>query len=233
MTSFEGRGTGSAARLAVADEYQTLAIPTEHGPTEARLFDAGSTKSGVIFVGDGAGVFDSPANGLYARLGADLSRGGMSCLWVRGRESAERGVEAESVRAAMGALLTRGVARIGLVGHASGGATVLRAAGGLREIRAVVVLSTDPADLETMTALGSRPTLFVHGTADEAVAPSVSLELYRLARAPKEIRLIDGAGHGLDESPGTVHLLVRAWLERWLVGEVIPIPIFPKTGNAG
>lgn len=224
---------GAAVSVRVADEYQTLAIPTEHGPIEARLFDAGSTKSGAIFVGANAGVFDSPANGLYARLGADLSRGGISCLWIRGREPDDMSCATEGLRSAVGALLARGIARIGLVGHAFGGATVLRAAEAVREVRAVVALSIEIAGAEAMTRTASRPILFVHGTADERVAPSVSLDLYRLAREPKEIRLIDGAGHALDESPGTVHLLVRAWLERWLVGEVIPIPIFPKTGNAG
>jgi len=215
----------------VADEFLNLSIPTEHGPVEARLFDAGATKSGVVFVGRSASAFDSPANGLYARLGLDLSRSGVTCLWVRHREPLDLATATEALRCATGALTGRGIARIGLVGHALGASAAMHAAGSAREVRTVVTLALDAASADALTHLGQRPVLFVHGTADEVAAPSASVELHRLAREPKELRLIDGAGHSLDESPGTVHLLVRAWLERWLASDVIPIPLVPR--NAG
>lgn len=217
----------------VADEYQNLAIPTEHGPMAARLFDAGSTKSGAIFIGCSAENFDSPANGLYSRLGLDLSRSGVTCLWVRYRQSHDKDEAAETLRSAIGALIGRGIARIGLVGHAQGGAAVLRASEVAREVKAVVTLAMLGSETDWALGKNPRPLLLVHGTADEAAAPSISVEMYRIAREPKELRLIDGAGHALDESPGTVHLLVRSWLERWLASDVIPIPILPRTGNAG
>ena len=106
----------------------------------------------------------------------------------------------------------------------------MRAADSAREVRTVVTLALDAASPEALAHLGQRAILFVHGTADEVAAPSTSVELHRLAREPKELRLIDGAGHCLDESPGTVHLLVRAWLERWLASDVIPIPILRNLG---
>lgn len=230
---FDERGTPDAASGDVADEYQILAIPTEHGPMEARLFDAGSTKSGAIFVGGNAGTFDSPANGLYARLGLDLSRSGVTCLWVRYRDTQNGGGAFEPLRPAIRALSGRGIARIGLVGHASGGAAVIRAAEIAREVRAIVTLAMQNDRADLVADMNPRPILLVHGTADRAAAPSASVEMYRLAREPKELRLIDGAGHDLDEAPGTVHLLVRAWLERWLSSDVIPIPLVPRTGNAG
>lgn len=215
----------------MADEFQILTIPTEHGPVEARLFDAGATKSGAVFVGRGASAFDSPANGLYARLGLDLSRSGVTCLWLRHREPLDVETATEAMRCAIGALAGRGIARIALVGHALGASAALRAADTSREVRAVVSLALDASSIEDLTHAGQRAILFVHGTADEVAAPSASVELYRLAPEPKELRLIDGAGHCLDESPGTVHLLVRAWLERWLASDVIPIPLVPR--NAG
>lgn len=199
----------------------------------ARLFDAGSTKSGAIFVGRSADHFDSPANGLYARLGLDMARSGITCLWVRYRKSCDPSISAEALRSAIFALTGRGIARIGLVGHAQAGADVLRVAEIAREVRAVVTLAMQTHETDSIADRSSRPLLLVHGTADEAAAPSVSIEMFRLAREPKELRLIDGAGHALDESPGTVHLLVRSWLERWLASDVIPIPILPRTGNAG
>lgn len=215
----------------MADEFQSLSIPTEHGPVEARLFDAGSTKSGAVFVGREACVFDSPANGLYGRLGVDLSRSGVTCLWVRHREPLGLATATEALRCAVGALTGRGIARIALVGHALGASAALRAADAAREVRAVVTLALDAASVDALVHLGQRAILLVHGTADEVAAPSASVDLHRLAHEPKELRLIDGAGHCLDESPGTVHLLVRAWLERWLASDVIPIPLVPR--NAG
>lgn len=215
----------------MADEFQNLTLPTEHGPIQARLFDAGSTKSGAVFVGRGANGFDSPANGLYARLGLDLSRSGVTCIWVRHREPLDLGTATETLRCAIGALTGRGIARIALVGHGLGACAAMHAADSAREVRTVVTLALDGATPEALTRLGQRSVLFVHGTADEVAAPSASVELHRLAREPKELRLIDGAGHCLDETPGTVHLLVRAWLERWLASDVIPIPLVPR--NAG
>lgn len=228
-------GTLDAAHEGVADDYLTLTIPTEHGPMEARLFDAGSTRSGAIFIGGNTGQFDSPANGLYSRLGLDLARSGVSCLWVYCRYPEQPSLAAEALRAGIFALVGRGIARIGLVGHALGAAAVIQAANVAREVKAIVTLSLQlkGMEVEYLADMSPRPMLLVHGTADESVAPSASVEFYRLAREPKELRLIDGAGHALDESPGTVHLLVRAWLERWLSSEVIPIPLVPRHGSAG
>lgn len=226
----------AAASLAVADEFRILTLPTEYGPMEARLFDAGATKSGAIFVGGTADGFVSPANGLYGRLGFELARSGVSCLWVRYRRiegAAGADGASEALRVGIGALAGRGIARIGLVGHAQAGAAAIRTAEIAREVKAIVALAVENNEMSWAPTPSPRPLLLVHGTADEKATPSASVEIFRLAREPKELRLIDGAGHEFDESPGTVHLLVRAWLERWLAGEVIPITSAVKQGSAG
>ena len=51
----------------------------------------------------------------------------------------------------------------------------------------------------TLTALRDnvKPVLFIHGEADTFVPVSMTLENYRACRAPKELLLVEGAGHGL------------------------------------
>lgn len=222
-SAHHAEGTSPAPYPHVADEYQTITIPTERGSVEARLFDAGATKSGAIFVGSDAGGYSSPANGLYGRLGSELSRSGITSAWVRCRDAHDVIEAAYDVRAAIRMLTGRGIARIGLVGHAFGGAVVITAAETAREVKALVTLATQGYGTDPIAYMIPRPILLVHGTADEVIPPTSSVETFRLAREPKELRLLDGATHGMDESSGTVHLLVRSWLERWLASDVIPL----------
>ncbi len=51
----------------------------------------------------------------------------------------------------------------------------------------------------TQTALrdNTKPVLFIHGEADTFVPVTMTLENYRACRAPKELLLVEGAGHGL------------------------------------
>jgi uncharacterized protein len=43
--------------------------------------------------------------------------------------------------------------------------------------------------------ISPRPLLFIQGTADRIVPPRISEELYRLAKEPKRLWIIEGAGH--------------------------------------
>jgi pimeloyl-ACP methyl ester carboxylesterase len=58
--------------------------------------------------------------------------------------------------------------------------------------------------------------LLAHGSDDEVLTPYNSRFAHRLAHKPKRLVLYRGAGHGLDEVAGEVHLLVSDWLRRWL-----------------
>ncbi len=57
----------------------------------------------------------------------------------------------------------------------------------------------------------STPTLFIHGSADAMISVQMSKDLYAAASCPKELLIIDGAGHGQpqDKDPdayyGTIH----------------------------
>ena len=55
----------------------------------------------------------------------------------------------------------------------------------------------DYTPIEAMTANKDIPCLFVHGDADDFVPWRMSLENYYACRAPKDLLVVNGAGHGL------------------------------------
>jgi uncharacterized protein len=57
-----------------------------------------------------------------------------------------------------------------------------------------LVLTQRFASLEKIPEV-KAPTLFIHGTNDRLVPPSMSEQLYAAATAPKRLLLVDGAGH--------------------------------------
>jgi len=117
--------------------------------------------------------------------------------------------------------LRAAVERVGLVGHSFGGAVVISAAVASRKgtgpaVTAVVTLATQSYGTERVAELSPRPLLLVHGTDDEILPPVCSLSTYRQAHEPKEIRIFQGARHGLDEVTEPLRQLVHAWLLRQL-----------------
>ncbi|MEP6702749.1 MAG: alpha/beta fold hydrolase [Betaproteobacteria bacterium] len=60
------------------------------------------------------------------------------------------------------------------------------------------------------------PTLFIHGKADKLVPPAMSEQLFAATQAPKQLLLIDGAGHSniawsgaFDQVQSTVHAFFK------------------------
>lgn len=63
----------------------------------------------------------------------------------------------------------------------------------------------------------TKPVLFVHGEADTFVPMAMTLENYKACRAPKELLLVEGAGHGLSWLYDTEHYqqMVLRFFERY------------------
>lgn len=72
-------------------------------------------------------------------------------------------------------------------------------------------------DLFEEVSLLRKPLLLVHGTADDVVLPEDSKDAYKLAAEPKQLVLVEGAGHSFDEStyPQVIEATAR-WLEAHL-----------------
>jgi dipeptidyl aminopeptidase/acylaminoacyl peptidase len=66
--------------------------------------------------------------------------------------------------------------------------------------------------LDYVAAVAPRPILLVHGSSDEVVAVSQAHRLYARAQEPKQIVIIDGAGHRLRQDERAMALVID-WLK--------------------
>jgi pimeloyl-ACP methyl ester carboxylesterase len=192
--------------------YAELRREGRDAPVALRLYDAPGATAGVVLVGGVGGGFDTPARGLYERLGETLPHDDVMVLRVRYRHPTDLAEAVADVVLGLDVLAERGVERVGLVGHSFGGAVVLQAAAADPRVAAVVTLATQSYGADAVTELAGRPLLLVHGTADAILPPACSVSVHERAGEPKELVLLRGAGHGLDEDADDVFDLVQDWL---------------------
>ncbi|MCM1123088.1 MAG: alpha/beta hydrolase [Eubacterium sp.] len=75
----------------------------------------------------------------------------------------------------------------------------------------------DLSDASALNAVAksSTPTLFIHGASDAMIAAQMSQELYDAATCPKELLIVEGAGHAQaqDKDPDAYYGTIREFLE--------------------
>ena len=78
-------------------------------------------------------------------------------------------------------------------------------------------------DLKDASALNavkesSTPTLFIHGDQDEMISVEMSRELYEVAPCPKELLIVEGAGHAQsqDKDPEGYYGAIETFLEEYI-----------------
>lgn len=193
-----------------------LDLPSARGGIPC-LYHAGSPGAGgVIWMGGTDGGFMGPADGIYETLAADLLTHGISSLRLSFRILTAPGILEEAVFDALEGiryLQREGARRIALVGHSFGGAVAITAAvlanGG---IAGVVTLATQSAGTQLAGRLAPTPLLLVHGSQDRRLPPECSRYVYRLAREPKELVILEGARHSLRQRREELRQLLRSWL---------------------
>jgi hypothetical protein len=185
---------------------------------EVLLYEARGAKAGALLAGGVGGGFDSPARGLYPRLGGELLRHGLSALRVKYRHPTDLEAAVWDVLAGVDFLVERGLERVALVGHSFGGAVMIDAGAQSPWVTSVVGLAPQSYGTEAVAELPPRSLLLVHGLSDTVLPPSCSLSVHERAQGRKDLELIPGAGHVLDEEAERVFLRVRDWLLRELKG---------------
>lgn len=62
------------------------------------------------------------------------------------------------------------------------------------------------------------PTLFIHGTSDALISVQMSKDLYAAASCPKELLIVEGAGHAQapDKEPEAYYGTISAFLEKYI-----------------
>ncbi|MCO5166690.1 MAG: alpha/beta hydrolase [Planctomycetes bacterium] len=198
--------------------WHPVLMRTDRGDLELRHHPAPGARAGVVLVGGVGGGWDSPAQGLYERLGADLGPAGVCALRVRYRVPAVFDECVLDLRAGCQYLLELGTDALGLVGHSFGGAVVIRVAEALQgKARTVVTLATQSWGTDRVAHLpGECSLLCVHGVQDDVLPPACSEQVYERAHDPRRLVLLSRAGHVLDEAADEVHGLVRDWLVKEL-----------------
>jgi hypothetical protein len=197
-------------------EPRPYVLRTRRGLVDVLLYEAAGAKAGVLLVGGVGGGFDTPALGLYPRLGEELLRHGLSTLRLKYRHSTDLAESVHDVLAGVDFLVERGLGRVALVGHSLGGAVTIDA--GARSPWVVTVVGLAPQSYGTgaVSKLPPRSLLLIHGMSDTVLPPSCSLSIHERALGKKELELIPGAGHMLDEAAERIFIRVRDWLLREL-----------------
>lgn len=192
--------------------FAPVRIVTPEGEVSARLYPAPGAQLGVIMVGGVGGGWDSPARGLYPRLGADLSSDGIAVLRVRFRDPHKLRSSVHDLLSGIAFFGTHGVTVLGLVGHSFGGAAVIQAAARAPGVHTLVTLATQAEGTECIGSLDPACSiLVVHGERDSVLPPAASALVFESARGPK-LLLYYSAGHNLDETADEIYRAVRSWI---------------------
>ena len=73
-------------------------------------------------------------------------------------------------------------------------------------------MSSQTYGTELTASVSPRAMLLIHGTNDDVLPASCSRQIYAAAGQPKELKLLPGNGHGLDESRQEVLDLLVRWI---------------------
>jgi alpha/beta superfamily hydrolase len=199
------------------DSYSAVKIDTNRGAIACRYYEVEGAKGCAIFVGGAGGGWDSPARDLYGSLCESLSAQGIAALRIRYREANNLIECVLDVLAGTAFLQMEDIEQVALVGHSFGGAVVIGAGAASPMTRTVVALSTQTYGIDPITDLPENSSiLLIHGKSDSVLPPRCSEVAYRLAHEPKQIMLLDGVDHGLDEAREPILNTVQDWIVREL-----------------
>ncbi len=210
-------------------DAEDVVITSERGPIAALFHDCESPRAALLTVGGFNGGFDGPAEGIYARLAADMPARGIAVLRLDFRVKTAPGPIDDGtfdVLAGIDWLAARDRAPVLLIGHSYGGAIVVRAGVRSELVAGVVTLATQTAGIEEIAQLAPRPVLLVHGDADTRLSPRLSRWAYQEAGEPKRLHILPGATHSLRQARDELWRLLTAWID-----DVAPAAASPADGG--
>jgi len=106
---------------------------------------------------------------------------------------------------------------IGINGSSTGGTVAVRAASDDPRIQVMVLRVPRQHDIIEFAETVTAPTLVVQGREDKTVLPEAQ-EIYNALTSPKELHIVEGAGHLFDEKPEYLQEMTdvsSAWFEHW------------------
>lgn len=180
--------------------YRPVRLYVENGSIVGRYFEARGAKAAVLWLGGVGGGFDSPAHDLYDRLAVELLRKQVNSLRIRYRQSNDLATAVEDALVALEFLEQRGIKEAVSVGWAFGGAVSIQAGAASLLITGVVALASQSAGTSGANRISPRPLLLIHGADDAVLPPECSRLIFDRALEPKELVILPGVGHCLEEA---------------------------------
>jgi alpha/beta superfamily hydrolase len=170
--------------------------------------------SAVIWVCGANGGVSGPAEAIYTQMAEELAEQGIASLRVDYRLPSVFVECVLDTLAAVALLEGVGFQKVALVGHSFGGAVVIAAAPFAPMVKAVAALSSQDVGAERVADVSPRPLLLAHGDKDEVIPVQSSRGIFAEAKEPKELRVLEGAGHRLTERKQELHDLLAGFLKK-------------------
>lgn len=202
---------GVRARAGEDPSELEVELDTSRGAITVHLHPCEGKTGCVVFLSGAGGGVKGPANEVFVRLGRELVADGITSVRVAYREPGEFEECVLDALAACSFLKGIGAEQVVIVGHSFGGAVAVKA-GELAPIStAVVGMSSQRFGTQEVEQLG-KPLLLIHGQRDEVLDQAASQDIYDRAQEPKQLVLLEGAGHGLMEVADEVHDLLKEFI---------------------
>ncbi len=198
---------GVTASLGDAPGQFVVTLQTNHGDLDAVFVPCEGKTGCVIFIGD------EGAEGVYRRLSEDLVASGITSLRLRPRVPGEFTDGLIDTLAACSFLKGLGGESAVIVGHSYAGAVAVRA--GTLSPFACAVAALAPQRYGTQGVEEMRkPLLLIHGSDDQVLLPLASDDVYQRAQEPKQMVIIEGAGHSFRGEGDRLYDLLSAFILR-------------------
>jgi alpha/beta superfamily hydrolase len=180
------------------DGTSRVVFRTSHGRLDGIYHPVEGATAGVIMVSGAGGGFNGPAN-CYQDLAHELAKGGIASFRLDYRFPNR--LDECVIDAIIGIqyLQEEGIDSAGIVGWSFGGAVAITTAAVHENIKAVATVATQSYGTDGAAHLDDKPILLMHGTGDRTLPTHCSEQVYARASGPKELKIYDGANHGLDE----------------------------------
>lgn len=196
---------GVTASLGDAPGQFVVTLQTNHGDLDAVFVPCEGKTGCVIFIGD------EGAEGVYRRLSEDLVANGITSLRLRPRVPGEFTDGLIDTLAACSFLKGLGGESAVIVGHSYAGAVAVRA--GTISPFACAVAALAPQRYGTQGVEEMRkPLLLIHGSDDQVLLPLASDDVYQRAQEPKQMVIIEGAGHSFRGEGDRLYDLLSAFI---------------------
>ena len=211
---------GAERSTSNGDDVAVL-LQTDRGKIQGRYHPAAPSSprrnQGVIWLSGARGGLDGPARALYPEASRRLQTAGIASLRLDYRSPADLPGSVLDALCGVAFFAEEGISRVALVGHSFGGAVVICAGASSPRVRTVITLSSQTVGAVQMAPLLTpRSLLIIHGTRDKVLPASSSRKIYAAAREPKQLRLLNDAGHGLTVAREELLELLLRWISEQL-----------------